>query len=534
MTNSLVNSRILLGLKSQGLKVIQVMKQSEVFSHRVIFLYWLALMSPFVSALDFTVQSIQLAPDSGVNIIPLKPHILGPDTRLLVIETPTVDERTLQLRISDEEPERIVKLFAYADSRWFLQVSKALPHSMDTVDLVRTQNTNALAGYRDQSVVLLDNETGNFEHLLNSSSMFIGRNWTSSPRIKMFADLNGDLIDDFLMPGFSGWQVSISKDGDFQVPQTIGPSPRMTYSENSEYVGYRSNAPFLLDANIDGLVDLAFWTKGKFTVYIQLDSGSFNLSSISLDPNLNDVLGDYFQIDLGENAGNREGASRLLDGVDDIDGDLRADLILKRIKAEGIFGWESQYEIYKGILTQPDKLGFEPIASSVISTSGYQLRNNRLDLNGDGKQEFIITSVDIGIGTVIKALLTRSVSTNVSIYQMVNNVFETKPSISKKVSVRFDFKNGELFIPSVLNADVNGDGMEDLLLQKDMSTLLIYLGERTDKLFVTQPIKLNMQLPKNREGFVVADLNSDGIDELVLSIAKDNGERSLEVIRFNN
>ena len=117
---------------------------------------------------------------------------------------------------------------------------------------------------------------------------------------------------------------------------------------------------------------------------------------------------------------------------------------------------------------------------------------------------------------------------------MVNNVFETKPSISKKVSVRFDFKNGELFIPSVLNADVNGDGMEDLLLQKDMSTLLIYLGERTDKLFVTQPIKLNMQLPKNREGFVVADLNSDGIDELVLSIAKDNGERSLEVIRFNN
>ena len=496
---------------------------------------WLLALLSFPSTalnLEFTAETIPVSSEHRIDIIPLKGS-KDISSKLLIIETPSIDERKTQLLNLQDEPERNVKIFTQRDESWFPELTKVLPSSMDLVDVIGTSENKSLAGLQDGKIMRLNIESGMFEYLLTSSSMFVGRNWTSSPKTQMFLDLNGDGDDDFLMPSFSGWEVSLSQNGEFKSLQTMGPLPRMSYRDNVEYVGYRSNSPFLIDANIDGMADLAFWINGKFSVYLQERDVSFNEDPITLDPKQNDVLGDYFQIDLGENADNREGTSRLLDGVEDVDGDGLKDLILKNIKAEGIFGWESQYEIYRGVNDNNGLLGFESAASSTIKTRGYQLSNDYSDLTGDGKQEFVITSVDVGIGTIIKALLTRSVSTDVSIYKMAGQVFEDRPSISKSVSVSFDFSNGELFVPAVLSADINGDGLKDLLVQRGTDTLLVYLAEKNSQLFSKRSIKLKLELPKSRDGFLIEDLNSDGRDELILLLTQAVGDPHISIINFD-
>ena len=496
---------------------------------------WLFALLSFPSIalnLEFTVKTIPVSTKHSIDVISMKSNTYN-GGKLLIIETPSIDERETQLLNLRAEPERKVKIFIKRDESWFLQLSKALPSSMDLVDVIETSGNKSLAGLQDGKIMRLNIESGMFEYLLTSPSMFVGRNWTSSPKTQIFSDLNEDGDDDFLMPSFLGWEVALSKNGGFNSLQTIGPLPRMSYRDNVEYVGYRSNSPFLIDVNIDGMSDLAFWINGKFSVYLQKIDGSFNEDPIALDPKQNDVLGDYFQIDLGENADNREGTSRLLDGVEDVDGDGLKDLILKNIKAEGIFGWESQYEIYRGINDNNGLLGFESAASSMIKTRGYQLSNDYSDLTGDGKQEFVITSVDVGIGTIIKALLTRSVSTDVSIYKMAGQVFEDRPSISKSVSVSFDFSNGELFIPAVLSADINGDGLKDLLVQRGTDTLLVYLAEKSSKLFSKKAIRLKLVLPKSRDGFIIEDLNSDGRDELILLLTQSVDDPRISIINFD-
>ena len=116
---------------------------------------------------------------------------------------------------------------------------------------------------------------------------------------------------------------------------------------------------------------------------------------------------------------------------------------------------------------------------------------------------------------------------------MAGREFEDRPSISKSVSVSFDFSNGELFVPAVLSADINGDGLKDLLVQRGTDTLLVYLAEKNSQLFSKRSIKLKLELPKSRDGFLIEDLNSDGRDELILLLSQSVDDPHISIINFD-
>jgi hypothetical protein len=244
-------------------------------------------------------------------------------------------------------------------------------------------------------------------------------------------------------------------------------------------------------------------------------------------------LSGYAEISIGEDSRNGNGKNRLLDEIVDINNDEVSDLIVKRIKSEGIFGWESEYEVYLGAVDENNLLIFAENPSSIIRTDGFQFDNERLDISGDGNQEFLITSVDISIGAVIRALIARSVSVDVSIYKMINGEYPAKPSTRKKISARFDFGSGDLFIPAVIVADVTGDGQKDLLVQKGQSTLLVYPGQKSQNMFSKKAIKLSLTLPDSRPGFIVHDLDHDGRDELILT-HDGNGNTAISVVSFKD
>jgi hypothetical protein len=477
------------------------------------------LLSPFAHGLEFEIDRIPLASDQQIAFMPFVSR--SSDTQeILVIETP---------------PVRTVRVFRLADpGSWRPVLEVELNAAMDMVDTFRHRDGISFAGFQASQLLVLNVEETAFEPLLSAGSMYVGVNWDASPTFDMFRDLNGDELDDFLMPDFDGWQVALQQEEGFSTAQSLGPSPQMNFGETSQFVGYQAETPHQLDGNQDGLLDLAFWLNGRFEVYLQKPDGSFEAQPVIVDPGLPDVLGDFLSVSLDEGEdGEESDPQRTLDAVDDINADGLSDLIIQTMEGDGIFGLETRYEIHRGMVGEDERLTFEPSASSTVSSDGIQLDNERLDLTGDGKQEFVVTSVNISLGSIIAALITRSASVDVSIYQMTDGLFPDEPSLEKEIKVRFDFGAGELFVPAVLSADVTGDGRHDLLVQKDLETLFVYPGEATDRLFAKSPIKLEMALPQEREGFVVTDLDHDGRDELILHVRREDSS-SLAVVHFKD
>jgi len=305
----------------------------------------------------------------------------------------------------------------------------------------------------------------------------------------------------------------------------------MSYSDSARFVAYRAEEAFLADENNDGLNDITFWRDGYFEVHRQSPVGEFSKIPVTLDVNLKDMLSGYTQLSIGEDVDNAGGTNRMLDEIADLNNDGVSDLVVKRIKADGIFGWESEYEVYLGEINTLNRLAFTESPSSVIQADGFQFDNERQDLSGDGNQEFVVTSVDISLGTVLKALITRAVSLDISIYTIKEGKFSSAPSIRKTISAKFDFSSGDLFVPAVLGADITGDGRKDLLVQKGEGTLLVYPGQAGETMFAKKAIKLSLDLPESRAGIQVKDLDNDGRDELILDQGDEHAVISIVSFR---
>jgi len=468
-----------------------------------------------LSALEFDVETIPVTPKHRVDILSFS-NPSSDAAKLLIIETPVITQLQKQIQGLSNEPVRHIKVFQRPGAQWHLVLTKALDDSMDLVDTLSTPEGIRLVGLQGSELLYLDADTARFAPLLATSPMFSGRSWGESPVMEMFTDINDDGLDDFLMPTFDGWAIALQTSQGFAALQTIGPPPSMSYRDTARFVAYRAEEAFVVDENNDGLNDITFWRDGYFEVHRQNPVGEFSKIPVALDVNLKDMLSGYSQLSIGEDADNAGGTNRMLDEIADLNNDGISDLVVKRIKADGIFGWESEYEVYLGKVNALNRLAFTERPSSVIQANGFQFDNERQDLSGDGNQEFVVTSVDISLGTVLRALITRTVSLDISIYTLKKGKFSSAPSVQKTISAQFDFGSGDLFVPAVLGADITGDGRKDLLVQKGTGTLLVYPGQAGETMFAKKAIKLALDLPESQAGIQVKDLDHDGRDELIL------------------
>jgi hypothetical protein len=267
---------------------------------------------------------------------------------------------------------------------------------------------------------------------------------------------------------------------------------------------------------LDGKADLSFWVDDSFLVFSQNGEGQFNSQPLRFKPA---VQFQYDGIDSMSTAMREQDQSnsfgRALSQVSDLDGDGIADLVTLSIKSEGVFKKQTTYEFHKGIAGD-GRVEFSASPLSRIESKGIQFEMEERDFNNDGQTDIVISAVELGIGKILGALLTGSIDIDLNFYQMNNGKYPEKPDLKREITATFSWSSGDVFIPSVLIADVDGDAIDDLLVQDGEDTLKIYLGGEGGKLFAKRSIDYEVHMPSDPDLIDMVDLNSDGKQDLVM------------------
>jgi len=193
----------------------------------------------------------------------------------------------------------------------------------------------------------------------------------------------------------------------------------------------------------------------------------------------------------------------------DLDADGRADLVITS-SSEGLVNARSRTTLHlnrdgRWDLLAPDRTFQEKGAVESILF---------VDLDGDERSELMRVRISLGILELVEALVTRSLDVETSIYRASGkSLFAGDPWYRDQRSLRTSFETLRPagFIPT-LDADLNGDGLRDLLTSGDGDHLEVYLGARQ------QPFRERVARQKLDTGGRVrfGDLDGDGLSDFVL------------------
>jgi hypothetical protein len=195
--------------------------------------------------------------------------------------------------------------------------------------------------------------------------------------------------------------------------------------------------------------------------------------------------------------------------VEDLDADGRLDLVGTKISGT-VTSYVSTVRIFKGrpaggFPTSPD---FEIISEG--SSSFGMIR----DLNGDGRSDIVVPSVEIGVMSLIKMLLLKRMNFEYQVYlQDHRGNYPRKPNFSCGLSCKLDLRGRNISLRTVgdFDGDVNGDGLNDLVLIPG-GKLKVFRGDASKIFDQDSVLEMDYESPTY---FKVKDLNGDGRAEIV-------------------
>ena len=212
----------------------------------------------------------------------------------------------------------------------------------------------------------------------------------------------------------------------------------------------------------------------------------------------------------------------------DINGDGLADLFLSTIGG-GLMDGRSTARIYLNSgsgISVDGKPDAERVLEGGFSSFTF------VDIDGDGRDEMLETSLEFGILQIVRFLLTRRAETQVRILRLDPSQPDgTRTVFEDDFSFRLDFGKNSLtgLVPSL--GDWNGDGVMDFYVARGTDEITFRMGSKVpgEPLFGSPVGRQPVPLPGGESR--VADLDGDGLDEI---ISFNDRDPELPLVVFEN
>ena len=308
-----------------------------------------------------------------------------------------------------------------------------------------------------------------------------------------------------VVPGFGSATV-LEADGTFVARPAVGgranffvpprPGPAISESEIEIYFDHPRIA--VGDVDGDGRADLVATGRHELRVFRQRPDASF--------PTEPDQRLALHRLSLEDHI-RTSGSVRV--EPHDFDGDGRLDLLVSSASGS-LLGGDTRIGIHRN---QGGTWNLDVEDQSFESKGGFAT-HEIVDLDGDGRAELVVILVPTGVLQVVEALLTRAVDAEVKIYRPgAEKPFDPTPWQHWKEDVRFDLDTlrAKGFVPT-LEADVNGDGVRDLVEPGDGARLEVRLGDRTQGFRTVHA----SQALDTRGRIRFGDLGGDGLADFVI------------------
>lgn len=359
-------------------------------------------------------------------------------------------------------------------------------------------------------------EGGALQDLASIAGLVLQPEKSQLARGRLVQDLNGDQALDFAITGFNSLQLLISQ-ADGSLRKSELPIAAQMVAEYGR-VSYSDAPVFYVDANNDGRTDVVAAGDGQLQVFTQSDDGQFAAQPFNIAIRKHIYGQDWWhkRDDNGEEYDQSQLQYRKLDRLRDINADGWPDLLVRYTRSQGVLERSNDYEIYLG-RHQDGLLHYGDTPDSAIRAGGTLTGLELLDTNHDGRLEVSLSRFDIGLGQIIGALLSGSIDQQVYLYRLNDaDHYGESPAASYTVDLKFSLSKGQSGSAVVKLADVDGDGLKDLLLSTDTDTLRIYRGQDNEQLFAKNPQKFKTLLPGDGEQLQATDINLDGKADLLM------------------
>ena len=327
------------------------------------------------------------------------------------------------------------------------------------------------------SLTLYKNEK--FKKLASIKSLYVQEHADFLSKGNFIQDLNNDNFDDAIIADFTQTHIFIGQGMSSFAKQTLPIKPEIRVL--SAGATYTETKLYFSDVNFDQKTDILLVGDGEMVAYPQINQSQFSRTAVHIP--INEAISgtDWWKKrdESGEQLDQSDLEYRKLAELRDVNADDIIDMIVLYTKSSGVLDKVNDYEIFLGKQNK-GMLSYSQEADSVIHTEGTLTGLEFVDIDNDDKLEVLLAGFDIGLSQIIGALVTGGIDQDVYVFKMSEeDKFPAKPAIKKGVELTFSLTSGQSGSAVVKLADLNGDGLKELILSDDDDELKIYLGKKS-------------------------------------------------------